>query len=125
MVTLDAIRRLARTLPGVEEGTSYGTAAFRASKKFLARMYPDDLALVLKVGETEQEFLIDAEPDIFYITDHYRGTSLVLVRLAEIDADAFERLFVRSWRQVASKKDIATFDAESQAKGAKGGSFAE
>lgn len=109
MITLDDVRAVARSLPGVAEGTSYGTPAFRARRKFLARVSDDGEALVLKVGELEQRFLIDAEPETYYITPHYAGSSLVLVRFAQIERAAFEDLFVRSWRLVALKRDLATY----------------
>lgn len=38
MATFDTVREIALSLPGVEEGTSYGTAAFRVRGKFLARL---------------------------------------------------------------------------------------
>ncbi len=96
-ITLDEIREIARGFPGVKEGISYGTPAFRARSKFFARMYDDGTALVLKVGELEQEFLIEAEPEIYYITDHYRGSAYVLVRLAKISPSAFRDRFEQSW----------------------------
>ncbi len=109
MITLDDVREIATSLPGIEEGTSYGTPAFRARQKFLARVSDDGAALVLKVGEIEQRYLIEAEPETYYITPHYAGSSLVLVRLAQIDRAAFDDLFVRSWRLIASKRDLATY----------------
>lgn len=65
----ETVRKIALSFPGVEEGTSYGTPAFRVRKKFLARLREDG-DLVLKVGDMQTEFLIEAEPEIYYITDH-------------------------------------------------------
>ena len=33
-VTFDTVREIARALPGIEEGTCYGTPAFRVRGKF-------------------------------------------------------------------------------------------
>lgn len=44
-VKLATLRRLARRLPEVEEGTSYGTLAFRVKGKLLARLREDDESL--------------------------------------------------------------------------------
>ena len=38
-LTLSAIRRVALSFPGVEEGTSYGTPAFKLGKKLLVRLH--------------------------------------------------------------------------------------
>lgn len=111
-ITLDVIRTIARRFPGVQEGISYGTPAFRARGKFFARMYDDGTALVLKVGEIEQEFLIHAEPETYFITDHYRGTPYVLVRLAEISPAEFRDRFEQSWWLVATKRDISAYDTQ-------------
>ncbi len=37
-LSLAAIRKVALALPGVEEGTSYGTPAFRFRKELIARL---------------------------------------------------------------------------------------
>ncbi len=39
--TVETVRHLALALPGVEEGTSYGTPAFRGRGRFLARLHDD------------------------------------------------------------------------------------
>jgi hypothetical protein len=108
-MTFDKLCQLASQFPGLEQGTSYGTPGFRARSKFMARMWDDGATLVLRVGELEQEFLIEAEPDIYFITDHYRGSAYVLVRLAQIDEADFHALFERAWRQIASKRDLKAY----------------
>ncbi|MBZ0297200.1 MAG: MmcQ/YjbR family DNA-binding protein [Anaerolineae bacterium] len=111
----EVVRQIARQLPGIEEGTSYGTPALRARGKFLARLHDNREALVLKVGDMEQTFLIETEPAYFYITDHYRGTPYVLVRLSVIDPTILHDLIVQAWRGIASKQDIATYEARRKA----------
>jgi len=54
--------------PGVEEGTSYGTPAFRCKKKLIARLHQDGKSLVLKVGDATRDHLLHADPDTFFIT---------------------------------------------------------
>jgi hypothetical protein len=107
----DTVRKIALSFPGVIEGTSYGTPAFRVGKKFLARLREDG-DLVLKVGDVQSKFLIEAEPDIYYITDHYRGWGSVLIRLSQIRPVAFQYVFEETWRQYASKRDIATYETQ-------------
>jgi len=62
MVTLDVIRELFADLPGVEEGYSYGTHAFKVKKKLLARIHQKEDALVVKTDFDErgrfQEFVL-------------------------------------------------------------------
>lgn len=113
-ISYDAVRKFAISLPGVEEGTSYGTPAFRIRKKLLTRVQPDfDNTLVLSSDEEELEILIAAHPEAFFITDHYAGYPCVLVRLDEVSPALFKELFESAWRRYASKKQLAEFEARS------------
>jgi len=41
-VTYETVRQIALTLPGAEEGTSYGTPACKVKGKLFARLHQDD-----------------------------------------------------------------------------------
>lgn len=101
------MRRIALVLPGVEEGTSYGTPAFRVGKKFLARLWEDGEVLVVKIGFDEREILMKADPETFFITDHYQGYPSVLVRLAAVDPDDLREVLEQAWRFGAPKRLVA------------------
>lgn len=110
-----AFRRLraaaeAAKLPGVEEGTWYGTPALMVRGRSFVRVKDAGTVVVLCPIE-EKEMLIAAEPDIFYETDHYRGWPAMLVRIAAIDDAALAHRLERSWRQKAPKRLVAEFEA--------------
>lgn len=109
--SLAQLESLALALPGMEKGTSYGTPAFRTRKKLLARLWEDGETLVLRTTFEDQEALLQAAPDVFFLTDHYRGYPMVLVRLAKIAPPDLGRLLEAAWRDAASKKQIADHDA--------------
>src|SRR5258706_343403 len=88
-MTFQQVRRLLLSFPGVEEGPCYGTPGFRVRGKFLARLKEDGTTLVVKCGDEERDFRMEADPSTFFITDHYRGYPTVLVRLARIPAGGF------------------------------------
>ncbi len=50
---VETLRQIAFSFPGVEEGPSYGTLAFRVSKKLICRMKEDgeSLAIRMEFGE--------------------------------------------------------------------------
>ena len=111
-VSWAAVRRLALALPGVEETTSYGTAAFKVRGKFLTRLKEDGESLVLKVGSIdERDFLLKANPAVFFITEHYRDYPALLVRLAAARPALLAQLLEESWRRAAPRKLVAAFDA--------------
>ncbi len=110
-MTFDEVRAIAAALPGVEEGPCYGTPGLRARGKILARLWPDGAVLVLaRVGFDEREFLMQADPDTFFVTDHYRNYPAVLARLDRLDAPTLKRLLRQGWRDVASKAQIRAYD---------------
>jgi hypothetical protein len=107
--TFDEIREAALKLPSVSEGTSYGTPCLRVAKSLIARLREDSETLVLKVDPVERDILLEAEPDIFFTTDHYRGYSIVLARLPKADLAHIEMLIRRAWFAVAPKRVTKRF----------------
>src|SRR5437016_5947075 len=45
---MDRLRPIALALPGMTEGTSYGTPGFHVNKKFIARLEEDGITLVIR-----------------------------------------------------------------------------
>lgn len=103
-VTFQAVRELALALPEVEEGTSYGTPAFKVKGKLMVRLREDGETIVIKIDFDTREILMQADPETFFITDHYLGYPTILVRLARVDRDDLARLLEDSWRQNAPKR---------------------
>ena len=103
-VTFDAVRRMALALPDVEEGTIYGAPAFRVHGQMFAcrpshrSAEPD--SLVVRVDFESRDELLAAEPETYYITDHYVGYASVLVRLSRIRRDAMQDPPQRARRRV-------------------------
>ncbi|MDI1286542.1 MAG: MmcQ/YjbR family DNA-binding protein [Reyranella sp.] len=95
-LSLAAIRRVALSLPGVEEGTSYGTPAWRTGKRMLARLHQDGQSIVLKIGNETRDHLLQADPETFFVTDHYRGHPMVLARLDRLSAPDLHKLLARA-----------------------------
>jgi hypothetical protein len=94
-----ALVALARALPEVTLDTWYGTPALKVRGKGFVRLKEDGADVVFVTdGVDEQEALCAAVPDVFHITDHYRGWPAVLARLAALTpALARDRLAV-AWR---------------------------
>jgi hypothetical protein len=114
-VSFVALRKRALALPGVEEGTSYGTPALRASRKIRPRHPEEGEKMVLRVEDDDQrEALLEAQPRVFFVTDHYRGHPLVLVRLPAVHLDALAELFEQAWRRAAPRRLVASRDRSSK-----------
>lgn len=110
-MTYDDVRTFAFKLPGVEDGTAYGRPCLKAHGKFLTRLFEDGESLVCPaVPFDEREMLIEAEPDVFHVTDHFRNYPYVLVRLPHAHPGTVERLIARQWRATAPKKVLKAWD---------------
>jgi hypothetical protein len=108
MITFDQIRELALKLPGVEDGTSYGTAALKVNGKLLARLKEDGQSVVFRVTFDERDLLMQTKPKVFFITDHYLGYPAVLMRLSAASAKQAADIVEMAWRFVAPKRRPAT-----------------
>ncbi len=101
---MGSTRQLLLSFPGVEEGPCYGTAGFRVRGKFLARLRDDDTVLVVKCGDIERDLRMQADPEAFFTTDHYRGWPTVLVRLQSVTADDLRDVLELAWLLSAPKR---------------------
>src|SRR4051812_17027478 len=86
------VTRLALKLPGVEQGTSYGTPALKVRGKLMARLKEDGETLVLKTTFADRDRLLAVAPHVLFLTDHYRSHPWILVRLPKINKDFLEEL---------------------------------
>lgn len=111
-VSFDAACKLALTLPGVEEGPCYGTPGFRVRGRLLARLRDDGETLAVKCGFDEREFRMQADPDTFFTTDHYRGYPTVLIRLPKVAMADLGAVLEEAWRLRAPKRLVAQYDRQ-------------
>lgn len=109
----ESLKRLALGLglPHVVEATSWGEPVLKAHGKLWVWWSPHEDAPVFKVPLEEREILLEAEPETFFVTDHYRGHALVLVRPERLDEDWALANLRRVWRQMAPKRVLAAYDA--------------
>ncbi|HEV7276405.1 MAG TPA: MmcQ/YjbR family DNA-binding protein [Devosiaceae bacterium] len=97
-------------LPEVDEGTSYGTPAFKVRGKSFARL-KDPQTLVLLLPMELKDLLMEMSPDTYFETDHYRGWPAVLVRLMEIDDAELGQRLAEAWQHKAPKRLAAARQA--------------
>ena len=70
--------------------------AQEVGKRMLARLHQDGSSIVLKVGNETRDHLLQADPQTFFITDHYRGYPMVLAYLDRLSAADLRKLLVRA-----------------------------
>jgi len=91
------VTAFALTLPGTAMGSYYGQPAPKVFGKAFLGFGREPSSFVLMLPMAEKEVLLEAAPEIFWQTDHYRGWPAVLVRFGQGERDWLERLVVRAW----------------------------
>jgi hypothetical protein len=116
-VSFSEVSKLGRALPGVVESTSYGTPAPKVDGKLLVRLKEDGETLVLRMDFVNRDLLLRAEPDLFFLTDHYLNYPSILLRLTRVTSRRLAELLEDAWRLVAPRRSAgATKSASSRAK---------
>jgi len=103
-VTYETVRRIALAFPDVEDGFSYGTPALKVKGKLFVRLRPDLDSVVVKTTFDRRDELMAAEPEIYYITDHYLRYPWILVRLAAARAEALPELLREAYHEALPVK---------------------
>jgi hypothetical protein len=104
VVTFEVARRMALALDHTEEGKSYGTPGFKVGGVLFARLHQNLDALVVRTDFEQRAELMAADPETYFITDHYLNYEWVLVRLERVHPDALRDLLRGAWRAAAADK---------------------
>ena len=97
-ISFDTVRELVQKLPGSVEGTSYGTPAFNVRGELFVRLHQTEDALVVRMGEPTRAMRMRADPETFYVTDHYVAYPWVLVRLSSVSREDLAEVLEEAWR---------------------------
>jgi hypothetical protein len=86
-------RKIALSVEGATEGPYFGKPAVFVAEKFLTRVHTKEEAVVLNIGSMEmRDVMLEAEPRLFYITDHYKNFPYLLARLSKLDKTTLKDL---------------------------------
>src|SRR5471032_403768 len=101
-ITFETVRRVGLTLPDVEEGASYGSPALMVHGAMFvcvpSHKSAEPGSLVVRMDLEQRDELLAADPQTYYVKDHYLGYPCVLVRLAQLHPDALKDLLLTARR---------------------------
>ena len=107
-INFDTVRKIGLTLPGVEESTAYGSPALKVHRNLLASVPAHRSAepgsLVVRVDFDDRAELLAADPDVYYVTDHYLNYTSVLVRLSRVTHDVLRDLLGMAHKFVTARR---------------------
>jgi hypothetical protein len=98
MATENSVRKIAMSLGKTLERPSYGTPGFFVGKKIFARFLEDGDSVVLKIDPNRREILMRADPQTYFITEHYRNYPMMIVRLSKVATADLRELLQDAWR---------------------------
>lgn len=112
-LTYEKLRAFALSLglPGIADTVSWGQPTLKAHGKLWLFWSPQENAPAFKVSIDERAMLVEADPETFYYTPHYKNHPWVLVRPDRVDLDWVRVNLMRVWREQAPKKLLKEFDA--------------
>ena len=104
-VSFETVRKVGLRLPDVEESTAYGKPALKVRGKTFVCMCShksaDPDSLVVRTDFEQRDELLASDPDVYYITDHYKDYPAVLVRLPRVTPGILPDLLGMAYRFVA------------------------
>jgi hypothetical protein len=99
----------AARLPSVAQGTSYRTPALFFRRKLLARLKEDGDTVAIGVDFLDRDFLLEADPRAFFLTDHYRAYPWILMRMTCVRHEVAMKLLEDAWRRAAPNRVVAGY----------------
>lgn len=111
-LTFDTVLEMGRALPDVEAATSWGAPALKVRGRMFAcgatHKSAEPNTLVVRMDFDRRDELIAADPDTYYLKEHYVNYACVLVRLDRVHRDALRDLLLTGWRFMATSNRRVT-----------------
>lgn len=120
MATWDDVRDIALDLPEVQEATNTrGELGWSVRGKGFVWERTLSREMVAELGDAApagpvlaamvedlgvQQALVQADPAVYFVVDHFRDYPAVLVRLDDVDPDELRETVVEAWLAVAPRK---------------------
>jgi len=106
MLSKAEARKIMLSIPGTDERLWFNQPSVFIHDRFLAKTHHKEDAVTLQVGSMEmRDMMLEAEPKLFYITDHYRNFPFVLARLSALTPTLLKQLIAGRAAQLAEGAD--------------------
>lgn len=97
--------QLGLELPEVEEGQWYRTPSLQVHGKSFVRLKEDGTSVVFLLETLdEQAHLLRTQPEVYFITEHYRGWPAILARLSKLKMAECRKRLSEGYRLKAPRK---------------------
>jgi hypothetical protein len=108
-ISRDQGMKIALGIPGSEQRLWFKQPSVFLHDQFLTKVHHKQEAMLLRVSSMEmRDMMLEAEPELFYITEHYRNFPFILVRLAALTPKLLKELLLGRAAQLAENKTKIT-----------------
>jgi hypothetical protein len=105
--TFRAVEAIGRTLPDVEVTTTWGKPTLKVRGRMFvciaSHKSAEPNSLVAMMDFPDRDALVEDDPDVYYVKEHYLNYPCVVVRLSRISPDALRDLVIGAHRYVIGK----------------------
>jgi hypothetical protein len=104
MLSKAEARKIMLAMKGASEAPYFGKPAVFYAESFVGRVHDKEDAVALRVGTIEmRDVMLEAEPKLFYITDHYKPWPMLLARLKVLDRTTLKELVMARMGEIDAK----------------------
>jgi hypothetical protein len=111
-VDFDTVLKLGASLPGVKASSDAHGIALKLKGQLVActaiNPSADPNSLMVCIDFPARDVLLEQQPDVYYITSHYRGYASVLVRLARVGHSELRNLLEQAVEFVRTRQTKKT-----------------
>jgi hypothetical protein len=91
----------------------HDTPSVKVRGKFLSRWRTEaECGLAIRCDFLDRQIMLQARPDVFFLTDHYLNYPMILVRLEKATGKILQDVAERGWRLIAPAKLVRQRDSE-------------
>ena len=110
MVSLETVRKLALSFPGVEEQPHFHLASFRVKKRIFATLWVRENRAMLKLSMVDQSVFCSIGTGAFHpVPGGWGARGATFVELTTVRIDMFKDALTTAYRGVAAKtRSVAT-----------------
>jgi hypothetical protein len=104
MLSKAEAKKIMLAMKGASEAPYFGKPAIFYAENFVGRVHDKEEAVALRVGTIEmRDVMLEAEPRLFYITDHYKPWPMLLARLKVLDRTTLKELVMARMGEIDAK----------------------
>jgi hypothetical protein len=105
MLSKAEARKIMLSVKGASEGPYFGKPSVFHGEAFVGRVHDKEEAVALRVGTIEmRDVMLEAEPKLFYITDHYKPWPMLLARLKTLDRATLKELVLARMGEIDARQ---------------------